>query len=90
MSIELLRALPATSEIEAKLHRAGALLASSEAARVLDKYRKARAALARTVAEASARAYGVAIAVADEDMLPEEAAQVARECAEYLESLVAK
>jgi hypothetical protein len=88
-SITLLRALPPTSEIEAKLRSAGNLLAHSEAARVLDRYRNARTALARTAATAAARSFGIAVAAAAEDELTlEDAARVAKECAEYLQALV--
>ncbi len=90
MSIELLRALPATSEIEGKLRMHGGLLANSEAAKVLDRYSKARAALARTVAEASAKAMGLACAALEVEMSPAEAAKVAKECAAYFEALVGK
>jgi hypothetical protein len=86
--VELLKALPPTSVLEGKLRAASGLLVNSEAAKVLAKYSKARAALARTVAEASAKAYGLAIAAADEEMTPVDAARVARECAAYLEALV--
>jgi hypothetical protein len=89
-SITLLRALPATSEIEAGLRRAGSLLANSETAKMLDRYRAARVSLARSVAAASARAFGVAMAAAEDEMTPEQAARVAQECAAYLEPLVAK
>jgi hypothetical protein len=90
VSIELLKALPSTSAIEASLRSSGALLANSEAAKVLDRYRAARAALTRSVAEASARAFGLAMAEAEKEMSAEEASKVARECAAYLEQLVAK
>jgi hypothetical protein len=91
MSLQLLRALPPANEIEAKLRLGGAILANSETQRVLDRYRSARAALARTVAAASAAAFGVAIAAASEqEMTPKEAERVAREAAAYLEALVTK
>lgn len=88
-SVELLRELPATSVLETKLRLSGcAVLADSEVAAVLGRYSKARAALARNVAEASARAMGLACAAAGDELPPHEAARVAHECAEYLEALI--
>jgi hypothetical protein len=89
-NIELLRALPAISVIEAKLRSSGAIIpADSETAKLLDRYSKARTALARGVAEASAKAFGLAVAAAASDELSAgEAAKVARECAAALEALV--
>jgi hypothetical protein len=88
-NIELLRALPAVAAIEAKLRSSGAIIyADSELAKLLDRYSKARTALARGVAEASAKAFGLAVAAAASDELSAgEAAKVARECAAALEAL---
>lgn len=90
MSLKLLQAMPATSEIEAALHRAGALLANSETARVLDRYRKARSALARRTVAATAASFGVAMAAAADEMSEAEAATAAREALGYLEALISK
>jgi hypothetical protein len=88
-SVTILRALPSTSELEAKLTRSGGpIIANSETARLLDRYSKARAALARNVAAASAAAFGLAVAAAEDELPPHEAARVARECAATLEALV--
>jgi hypothetical protein len=88
-NIDLLRALPATSEIEARLARSGGpIIANSETAKLLDRYSKARAALARSVAAASAAAFGLAVAAAEDELPPHEAARIARECAATLEALV--
>lgn len=87
MSIELLKALPSVSEIEAKLRTSGTLLADSTTQKVLDRYRAARAALTRTALAASAEAMGVAMAAASE-VPAADAARVAKECAEFLQALV--
>lgn len=84
--IAILKASPSVAEVEATLRRASGgmpILAGSKTAEVLDKYRKARAAIARAATEASARALGVAIAAAEDSMTPEDAAKVAAECVAY-------
>jgi len=88
-AIELLRAYPATARFEDGL-RANGLIGSGEAARMLAKYAKARTALARIVAEASAKAFGLQCAAAETEMSAEQAEYDVRTCAEYLQPLVAK
>jgi hypothetical protein len=85
--IAVLKSLPSVNEIEAKLRMGGALLANSEAAKVLDRYRAARASLARVAAANAAAAFGVAMAEAS-DIPPADAARVAKECAAYLTALI--
>jgi hypothetical protein len=88
-NVTLLKTLPPTGEIEGKLRQSGAaLLAGSELVAVLDRYSKARAALARSVAEAGVKAMGLAVAAASDELPRHEAERVARECAAYLEALV--
>jgi hypothetical protein len=88
-NIELLKALPSTSVIEHKLRCSGAVIvAGSETANLLARYDKARTALARSVAAATCKLTGFALAAAAEGDLPaDQAAKVARECAAALEAL---
>jgi hypothetical protein len=88
-NVTILRALPSTSALECKLRAAGhAMQTNSEVVKLLDRYSKARAALARNVAAASAAAFGLAVAAAEDELPPHEAARVAREVAATLEALV--
>jgi hypothetical protein len=78
-AIDVLNALPPTAEFERRLRAAaGTLLGDSAAATMLDRYKAARASLARAVAANAAAAQGLAIAAAQDELPPEQAAKVAR------------
>jgi hypothetical protein len=88
--LDLLQSMPAASTIEYKLSLRGEVIAEgSEAAKTLARYDKARTALARSVAAATCKAAGFALAAAaDGDLSADEARKAARECFAALEALL--
>jgi hypothetical protein len=79
------------SELEGELHRNGALAVGSNAAKTLEKLKRARAHLAFLRLAAAAPAMGYNVAEPDKEMAGmsrEAVAALAREAMTYLESLV--